>query len=73
MYHSPLPKCLSRQTVLFSRLEIARAEAGNDMIKHMQIVFPIVTSIQVKYHTEVIKKLVKSVLNLLHGKRTIVY
>ena len=29
------------------RLEAARLEAGNDMIKTMQLVFPVVTQIQV--------------------------
>ena len=30
------------------RLEAARCEAGNDMIRQMQLVFPVVTQIQVR-------------------------
>ena len=30
----------------FSRLEEARENAGNDMLRHMQIVFPIASQIQ---------------------------
>ena len=32
----------------FSRLEEARENAGNDMLRHMQVVFPIASQIQME-------------------------